>query len=191
MPAEHGKNSQFSRGEINRVRRVAGYYGCTFLVTHALVVGYLMAGGSWRRLDSFAFANLVMLVPGLVAAGTARWLFHEPVTRVLGLSVRLNRWFLLAWLLPVLLSGATLLVGLALPGTAYSPGLSGLSARFAVNPQQIGRFVQPIGSLSPIWTLVAQGLILGPTLSALVGLGEEAGWRGLLHAELSGLGFWR
>lgn len=38
---------------------------------------------------------------------------------------------------------------------------------------------------------LCQGLILGPTLSALVGLGEEAGWRGLLHHELRELGFWR
>ncbi len=173
------------------MRRVAGYYGCTFLVTHALVAGYLLTGGSWRRLDSFAFANLVMLVPGLVAAATARWLFREPVTRVLGLSLRLNGWFLLAWLLPVLLSGASLLLGLALPGTAYSPSLAGLRARFDLSPEQLARLVHPIGSLPPIASLLAQGLILGPSLSALAGLGEEAGWRGLLHHELSGLGFWR
>src|SRR6187549_825442 len=117
-----------------------------------------------------------MLVPGLVAAATARWLFREPVQRVLGLSVRFNRWLLVAWLLPVLLSGATLLVGLALPGTAYSANLGGLSARFDLSPEQLGRLVHPIGSLAPIWTLVCQGLILGPTLSALAGLGEEAGW---------------
>ena len=57
--------------------------------------------------------------------------------------------------------------------------------------RQFMQGVHPLGSLSPIWSLVAQGLILGPTLSALAGLGEEAGWRGLLHTELSGLGFWR
>ena len=167
------------------------YYGATFLVTHTLAAGYLLAGGSWRRLDSFAFANLVMLVPGLVAACTARWLFREPVTRVLGLSLRFNRWLVLAWLLPVFLSGATLLVGLALPGTAYSSELAGLGARFELNPEQSRELVRSIGSLAPSWTLVAQALILGPTLSALAGLGEEAGWRGLLHTELSGLGFWR
>lgn len=132
-----------------------------------------------------------MLVPGLVAAGCARFLFREPITRLLGLSWRVNRWFLLAWLLPVLLSVAVLWLGLALPGTAYSASLSGLSARFDLTPEQHRQFVHPIGSLSPIWTLVAQGLILGPTLSAVAGLGEEAGWRGLLHHELSGLGFWR
>jgi membrane protease YdiL (CAAX protease family) len=51
--------------------------------------------------------------------------------------------------------------------------------------------VPPIRSLPPIGSLLAQALIVGPTLSAIAGLGEEAGWRGLLHRELSGLGFWR
>lgn len=191
MPNEHRQNPWFGPGKTQRAGRVAAYYACTFALTHALVGGYLLAGGSWRRLDSFAFANVVMLVPGLVAAATARWLFHEPVARVLGLSVRLNRWFLLAWLGPVLLSGITLLIGLALPGTAYSAALAGLSARFELSPEQLRKLVPPLGSLAPIWTLVAQGLLLGPTLSTLTGLGEEAGWRGLLHAELKGLGFWR
>lgn len=191
MRLDQAKKWGFDGRKIGRTGRVASYYGCTFLVTHALAAAYLFCGGSWRRLDSFAFANLVMLVPGLVAAGTARWLFREPVTRVLGLSLRFNRWFLLAWLLPVFLSAATLLAGLALPGAAYSTELAGLSARFDLSQEQIAKLVLPIGPLPPIWTLLAQGLILGPTLSALAGLGEEAGWRGLLHSELSGLGFWR
>jgi len=180
-----------SSEKASRTRRVASYYGCTFLLTHALAAGYLLCGGSWRRLDSFAFANLVMLVPGLVAAGTARWLYREPVLRVLGLSLRFNRWLLVAWLLPLLLSGAALLLGLALPGTAYSVSLAGLSTRFDLSAEQMAGLAPAIGSLAPIWTLVAQGLILGPSLSALAGLGEEAGWRGLLHSELRGLGFWR
>src|SRR6187431_797058 len=153
-----------SSDKASRTRRVASYYGCTFLFTHALAAGYLLCGGSWRRLDSFAFANLVMWVPGLVAAGTARWLYREPVLRVLGLSLRFNRWLLVAWLLPLLLSGATLLLGLALPGTAYSASLAGLSTRFDLSAEQMAGLAPAIGSLAPIWTLVAQGLILGPSL---------------------------
>ncbi len=179
------------RGVSGRVRRVGVYFCVTFLVTHALVLGYLLTGGSFRRLDSFAFANLTMLVPGLVAACTARFYFREPVVRVLGLATRFNRWFLLAWLGPLFLSGATLLCGLALPGTAYSAELAGLKARFELNPEQLRMLVHPIGSLPPLYSLIAQALILGPTLSAITGLGEEAGWRGLLHRELIELGFWR
>jgi len=33
--------------------------------------------------------------------------------------------------------------------------------------------------------------VLGPTLGAIAGLGEELAWRGLLHRELIATGFWR
>jgi CAAX protease family protein len=191
MAGKKPNQARWGDRKSGRWRRVGSYYGCTFLATHSLVLGYLWAGGSWRRLDSFIFANLAMLVPGLVAAGLARWLFRESIAGVLGLSFGLNRWFLFAWLVPPLLSAATLFVALALPGTGYSPQLAGLQARFELSPEQLRALVHPLGSLSPTWTLLAQGLILGPTLSALVGLGEEAGWRGLLHHELVELGFWR
>jgi membrane protease YdiL (CAAX protease family) len=191
VPRETRENARFRGQKIERWRRVAGYYAATFVLTHGLVLGYLLCGGSWRRLDSFVFANIAMLVPGLVAACTARLVHRQPLLRTLGLFVRFNRWFLFAWLVPVLLCVATLLVGLALPGTSYSAELTGLRARFDLSADQLRSLVPPIGSLAPIYTLLAQGLLGGPTLSAIAGLGEEAGWRGLLHHELSGLGFWR
>ena len=172
-------------------QRAAAYYGVTFLITHGLAAGYLGAGGSWRRPDSFLVANLIMLVPGVVAALMARWSFREPVRASLGLRFAVNRWFAIAWLLPLLLSVATLLVGLAFPGVSYSPGLEGLSARFALEPERARQLVPSVHGLSLVWTLVIQGALLGPTLCALTGLGEEAGWRGLLFRELAPLGFWR
>ncbi|HEX2672092.1 MAG TPA: CPBP family intramembrane glutamic endopeptidase, partial [Polyangiaceae bacterium] len=120
-----------------------------------------------------------------------RFVFREPVARTLGLSLRFNRWFLFAWGFPPLASLATLLIGLSQSGTAYSAQLAGLSARFELSAEQLRSLAPQIGSLPPIASLLIQGLILGPTLSAVAGLGEEAGWRGLLHHELSELGFWR
>ena len=70
---------------------------------------------------------------------------------------------------------------------SYSAELAGLRARFDLTPEQTATLVHPIGSLAPIGSLLAQALILGPTLSSIAGLGEEAGWRGLLHtASASG-----
>ena len=38
---------------------------------------------------------------------------------------------------------------------------------------------------------IGQVLMAGPTINAIVALGEELGWRGLLMHELKSLGFWR
>jgi membrane protease YdiL (CAAX protease family) len=69
--------------------------------------------------------------------------------------------------------------------------LVGLGERFQLNSEQLHQLVHPIGQLPLVWSLVAQALVLGPTLCALTGLGEEAGWRGLLFHELRDWGFWR
>ncbi len=172
-------------------RRVAGYYAVLFLLTHALAGAYLLRGGSWRRPASMLVANLIMLVPGLLALAAVRGVFHEPVRRTLGLRWVLDRWTLLACLLPVIVSGATLLLGLALPGASYSAQLDGLRERFALQPEQLNQLVPRVWHLPLIGSLVAQGLVLGPTWCALTGLGEELAWRGLLFHELAPLGFWR
>lgn len=166
------------------------YYAVVFVLTHAFAGAYLLAGGSWSRPDSFVVANLGMLIPGLVAVGAARWSFREPVRRVLGLRWVVDSWLAVAWLLPLLLSAAVLALGIALPHAAYSADLAGLRERFHLSNEQLHQLVHPIGPHPLAWSLVAQALLLGPTLCALTGLGEEAGWRGLLFHASRGWGFW-
>ena len=179
------------REKRSKFRRVAGYYAVLFLVTHALAGAYIASGGSWRRPDSLLVANSLMLLPGLVAAVWVRGMFRAPVRQTLGLRWVLDRWSVLACLLPLTLAGATLLVGLAFPGASYSAELGGLQERFALQPEQMKQLVPRLCRLPLIWSLVAQGFVLGPTLCALTGLGEELGWRGFLFHELAPLGFWR
>jgi membrane protease YdiL (CAAX protease family) len=45
--------------------------------------------------------------------------------------------------------------------------------------------------LPPLAALLAQGLVLGPSLCVIGGLGEELAWGGLVHRELETRGFWR
>jgi len=180
-----------SAEKTSSFRRAAVFYGCLFALTHLLAGAYLASGGSWRRPDSLLAANLIMLVPGLLALAMVRWVFREPVRKTLGLTFVLNRWSLLACALPLLLSGSTLLVGLTFPGTSFSPELAGLAARFELEPARLEQVLPRLGHLPLIWTVVAQGIVLGPTLCTLTGLAEELAWRGLLFHELAPLGFWR
>jgi membrane protease YdiL (CAAX protease family) len=42
-----------------------------------------------------------------------------------------------------------------------------------------------------VFLTLLQGLLVGITVNALAGFGEELGWRGFLQRELGALGFWK
>jgi membrane protease YdiL (CAAX protease family) len=175
-----------SSGAMNpNWRRVSLFYVATFALTYALSLGYVLTGGSWGSPSSFAVANVLMLCPAMVAMGLQRRAFREPVVASLGLHFRPSRWFLLSWLFPPLVMIAALAISLLLPGARYSPDMAGLPAEMNSFKQQVFGMGQP-----PIAGMLIIGLVLGPTLNAMGGLGEEIGWRGLLYKELLPLGFW-
>jgi membrane protease YdiL (CAAX protease family) len=165
--------------------RVAVYYGATFVLTHTLSLTYLLVCGAWDSPQSFAVANVVMLCPAVVAIGLQR-IAGEPIATPLALRFRPSWWFLAAWLLPPLLMVAALAVSLLLPGARYAGDMGGLPASMDSFRQQ----VRGLG-IAPPTAMLLIGLALGPTLSAIGGLGEEIGWRGFLYKELAPLGFWR
>jgi uncharacterized protein len=167
-------------------RRAALFCVAVFVLTHALSVAYVEAGGSWNTPSSFAVLNLLMLCPALVAIGLQRFVYREPIARPLALLFRPTRWFLVAWLLPPVVMLAALGVSLLLPTAIYSGDMSGLPPEMASFKQQV------VGlGVAPIVGMIVIGLVLGPTLNAIGGLGEEVGWRGFLYKELLPLGFWR
>jgi len=176
-----------------RARRIAAFTVATFVVTHLVTTTYRLQGGSWTSLDTFLVANGIMLIPGLTAIVFVRWIFREPVRETLGLRGRPNGWWLAAWLLPPLLMLATLGVSLLMPGTSFDPTMSGLADRLGFSATDAARLRGQIGflGLPPLAAFVVQGLVVGPTLGLLGGLGEEIAWRGLLYRELISSGFWR
>lgn len=178
---------------MSRLRRIAGFYGAVVLATHVVTTVYRLRGGSWRSLDTFVVANGIMVIPGLVAVVFARWVFHEPVGAALGLRLAPNRWWLGAWLLAPALMLATLGVSLLVPGTSFDATMSGLGERMGFSAIDAAALRKQAGflGLPPLAGLLVQGLLLGPTLGIVGGLGEELAWRGLLHRELIDRGFWR
>jgi membrane protease YdiL (CAAX protease family) len=176
-----------------RWRRVGTFYAVVFVATHLVTTAYRLRGGSWSSLDAFVVANGIMLIPGLTAIVFARLVLRERLRSALGLVFTPNKWWLVAWLLPPILMLATLGASLLVPGTAFDATLGGLGARLGFSPADAARLRAQAGflGLAPLPGFLAQGLLLGPTVCALGGLGEELAWRGLLHRELLSLGFWR
>lgn len=154
----------------------------------------LLGGRLTGDMMSAAVGVPYMLVPMVAAYIVQKRTRREPVAGPLGISFKLNWWWLAAWLGPLGITLAALGVSLLLPGIRFSPELAGLFERYGdiLPAEQIGQFQAALERLPihPFWLLVAQGLIASITVNAVAGFGEELGWRGLLWRELRGFGFW-
>ncbi|KGQ22417.1 CPBP family intramembrane glutamic endopeptidase [Thermus filiformis] len=146
----------------------------TYALSWGLFGLYLLLGGRLGTPGFALFAVAYMWTPGLVALYFAG---REGVR--LPLALRPNRYWLLAWLLPV---GLTLLsIPLSLPFGRWR-GLQDLLAAIP-NAQSLPE---------ALWwgVLLLQGLLAGATVNLLAALGEELMWRGYLWERLKERGFW-
>ena len=177
--------------------------GTVFLVL-AFSICWLMAGlftlfgGRWNSPASTAMGTLYMFGPAIAAMIMRKLVCNETEQKPLGVSFRLNRWFLVAWLLPPAIAFATIGVSLTLPGVEYAPGLEGVLNRFgAAMPAERAAEVQGMiedaatWPVHPVWLFLLLGLRAGVTINAVAGFGEELGWRGFLLREWAYMGFWR
>jgi membrane protease YdiL (CAAX protease family) len=177
------------------VKRALLFVGLTFLVNWSLALLFIGLGGRFQTPVGLAFGVVYMFVPMSVAILLQKGIYRQPVAKPLGISFRLNRWFLIAWLLPPAVALVTFGVTLLMPGVEYSPQMKGMFERYAslLTPEQTQQLEKQIAAMpvGVFWLSLLQGLIAGISINAVAGFGEELGWRGFLQKELAFLGFWR
>jgi len=131
----------------------------------------------------------------IMAIVVQKFVYKEPLREPLGISFKLNRWFLVAWLLPPIIAFATIGVSLLLPGVEYSPEMAGLFEMYEsmLPPEQLEQMKSQAAAfpIHPIWIGLLQGLVAGVTINAVAAFGEELGWRALLQREFGYVGFWK
>ncbi|HAR63898.1 MAG: CPBP family intramembrane metalloprotease [Candidatus Margulisiibacteriota bacterium] len=179
---------------VNR-KKVILFVVLTYLIDWSMVVIFMLRGGKWNSSSALMLSLFYMLVPMLVTIVFQKYIYKENMKEQYGLSFKVNKWFLAAWLLPALLAFAALGVALLLPGVHFSPDMSGMIERFShyLTPEQMQQLRHKMATMTihPLWLTLFQGLFAGATINAVVAFGEELGWRGFLQKELGGLGFWR
>lgn len=182
-----------------RWRSVFSFMGLACALSWGIyAVGHLLGvkmGTGGAGVPSLLLGVFLMWGPALAAVILQTRFHREELRGPLGVSFVMNRWFLAAWLLPALVSIASVGVAMLLPGIEYTNDPMEFLQRFAsvIPAEELPKAAEAIKALPiPIfWISVLQGLGAGLTLNALAAFGEELGWRGFLQRELEPLGFWR
>lgn len=177
------------------VKKIGVFIGITFTLSWSIVLPFLTFGGKWNTLSAMIITIVFMFTPMISAILVQKFIYKEPLKRPLGISFRPNRWWLVAWLLPLLIIFATMGVSLLVPGIDYSPEMEGFFERFRGNmPPEVFQQMKEQMTAFPVhifWIFLIQGLFAGITINAVAGFGEELGWRGFLQKELSYMNFWK
>jgi uncharacterized protein len=181
---------------MNRnIKKVLLFIVFTLVSNYLSIALYFALGGKWVMPGSWIVTALYMFVPMLVTIVIQKFVDKQSL-KSLGLSWKLNKWFLVAWLLPVIIVLAASGISLLFPGVEYSPTTSEALERIksVVTPEQLKQIqsdLAAVPSYALILTNILEGLIAGVTINAVFGFGEELGWRGLMQTELNFMGFWK
>lgn len=175
--------------------------GTTIFLVLTFSVNWLMAGvfyalgGRLMTIPGVIFSVAYMFVPAVAAVVVQRLWLREAVIRPLGVRFNINRWFLVAWVLPPVAAFAAFAISLLFPDVFYTPGMEGMFERYKdiLPPDQTRLLREQFDTfpVHPIWLALVQGMIAGVTVNALAGFGEELGWRGFLQRQWASMGFWK
>jgi len=166
----------------------------TFFFSYLLAATYYILGGRINNIGFIYMAILYMFIPMIMVIILQKFIYKDSL-KILGINFKVNRWWMIAWLLPLFLALLSFGISLIMPGVHYSSGMEGFIARFSgsMTSEQLELFKTQIASapyLIFISTLI-QGLIFGPTINAVAAFGEELGWRGFLLKQCSYMDFWK
>jgi len=178
---------------MGKIKRIGLFIGITFALSWFIAIIFVALGGKWGTPVAMVVAMAYMFVPMISTILVQKFIYKEPLTEPLGISFKLNHWWLVAWLLPPIIAFATFGVSLLFPGVEFSPEMAGMFEKFKeiLPPEELQK-MEKMAELPvhPIWIALVQGLIAGITINAVAGFGEELGWRGFLQREFSYLKFW-
>ncbi|RVU48025.1 CPBP family intramembrane metalloprotease [Lujinxingia sediminis] len=167
----------------------------TFIACWGWAGALFLAGVEYGGAMSLIIALPYMLIPAIVAMVVDRG-GGRRVRESLAIRLKLNRWWAVGWVLPVVLAFAALFAALLIPGVGFDVGMGGmLETLSGVLPSdEMAKAEQALAQFPPLLFLLiqlVQGLVAGATINAVFAFGEEAGWRGLMLRELAPMGFWK
>lgn len=178
------------------IDKILLFLGITFLMSWIIPVGYYVLFGKPVGVTFYIISIIVMFTPSISAIITQKVIYKEQI-KDMGISFKLNGWFLVAWLLPLLMVFGVFLISMILFPESLNP--SGLNyetllsiSKGMFSEEQYSEIANQMQtSPPPLPVMILAMMVSGITVNAIAGFGEELGWRGLLFTELSPFGFWK
>ncbi len=180
------------RPKVDKARLIWVPFALMAIGSWAPVLGMWLNDISWSGASGRAVA-FWYTVPALVATLLVQgpWL-QQPILKPLGVQLTVNRWWGIAWLVPV----AILLVGMLVTWAAgYEPVTTVEqlieNKRSMVPADERAAFDEYLQANPPPspWMLIVLGMPAGLTFNLIPGLCEEIAFRGYYFREMPG-GFW-
>ncbi|MBP5722655.1 MAG: CPBP family intramembrane metalloprotease [Bacteroidales bacterium] len=154
-----------------------------FLSWTAAALFYLL-NGDLQTTAGFVFMTSYMFFP-LISVVIVQAIHKEPILKGLGVSFKLNRWFVVAWLLPVVFNVAAMFASALFPPMRFSTETPLLQNALA----QMSQSIPDIDAYKLLALTIVSGLSAGITINALFAFGEEIAWRGWLLKQFEGVTF--
>jgi membrane protease YdiL (CAAX protease family) len=177
----------------NPANKTLTFLTLTLGLSYAAALLFFLSGLKLTSTYGIIFGVSYMFIPALSSFLIEKIMHKNDIIRQLKISFKVNKWFLIAWLLPPFLAFFTLGISFLFPDVSYSAGMEGMFTRFEslMTPEQMEQMRRSMDELPvhPIWITLAQGLFAGLTVNAIAGFGEELGWRGFLVKQFAGMSF--
>lgn len=168
-----------------------GAFGFSWLIA----ISYHLAGGKYNILTGQLIGVLYMFGPMISAIFVQILIRKEKPFRNMDIKFKINKWFIVAWILPLFLSIGAFAISLLMPGVIYSPEMTGMFERFSnmMKPEQVAQMKETLHKMPihPFFLTIIQGLFAGLTINAIAGFGEEMGWRGIMYKQMEKSSFWK
>ena len=138
---------------------------------------------------------LYMLIPALTVFVLYKIEKRTEFKQDTGIRFTWNRWFVLAWFAPIVVTFLIIGVNMLFPEVSISMEMAGFieSQRALLPPEDFETIKAQIDAspIHPLFMTIISAIGAGITINALLAFGEELFWRGYLYNQLKEYGFWK
>ncbi len=178
---------------VKKISKINLFYVLIAVISFIVAGIFYLMGGELNSTAGLIMASSYMFIPTIVVLIIEKLIYKENIKKNLLISFKLNKWFLIAWLVAPLIAFGSIGVSLIFPDITFSLGMEGMFERFAdvLTIEQIQEMHDSVESMfiHPVWIALLSGLFAGITINALFGFGEELGWRGFLLRQFNNQSF--